>query len=219
MKKSFIFAHSQEIIERAISEDRYRALDNVQYVLVGDGQCSNDSVLVARDQKYNVEQYDNACAYSGWIMLAKNNYIDNDDFVYLFEYDTIVSESVGLIQDEVVGFFALPSSHYMFFDWQPELKEGVHKIINGIWHDADSLFKLQYVPMTSNMAMKGKWLKVIAMELENALSIIGDSPFLGHILERLVVFILWKYNIPFRLYLNAVQHQMACSHGQLKGYT
>jgi hypothetical protein len=216
MKKSFVFAHSQDIIDNV--GDRYWALDNLQYVLLGDAQRNSDCAIVASDQPFNVEHYPKACAYSGWIMLAKNNLIDNNDFVYLFEYDTIVSESVGLIQDEVVGFFALPSSHYMFLDWQPELKEKVYKAVNYLYGDVD-LFKLQYVPMTSNIAMKGKWLKVIANDLEKSLEVIGDSPFLGHILERLVVYILWNYNIPFRLYLNAVQHQMACSHGQLKGYT
>jgi hypothetical protein len=66
--------------------------------------------------------------------------------------------------------------------------------------------------------MKGKWLKIIAMELESAIKFLGNHPCLGHILERLVVFTIWKYNIPYRLYLGAVEHDMACSHGQLKGY-
>jgi hypothetical protein len=79
-------------------------------------------------------------------------------------------------------------------------------------------FHVGYAPMTSNMAMKGKWLKILAMELEEAINKLKDCPFLGHVLERLVVFTIWKYNIPYRLYLGAVEHQMACSHGQLKGY-
>jgi len=112
-----------------------------------------------------------------------------------------------------VGYFALASTDYMFFIWEPELAKAVNKIIS-----TTDYFRIGYAPMTSNIAMKGKWLKILAMELEEAIKELGHHKYLGHVLERLVVFIIWKYNIPYRLYLNAVQHQMACSHGQLKGY-
>jgi hypothetical protein len=213
MDKSFIFAHSKETILG--DNGKLGILPNPQYVLVGDGNADGlDNVIVARDLKDNVEKYSNACAYSGWIALVKNNYIDNDDFVYLFEYDTIISPSILDIRDEVVGYFALPSTAHMFLEWEPELYKQVNRVVKIV-----DYFHIGYAPMTSNMAMKGKWLKILAMELERAIGILGDHPYLGHILERIVVFTIWQYGIPYRLYLGAVQHEMACSHGQLKGYT
>lgn len=212
MDKTFIFAHSKEAI--AMDNGKSQVLPNTTYVFLGNGDTSGlDNVIVARDLKHNVERYNNACAYSGWIALANNGFIHDDDFVYLFEYDTQVSPFVVNIRDEIVGYFALPSTHHMFLEWEPELAKAVNKVI-----PIDDYFRIKYAPMTSNMAIKGNWLNLIALELENAIDILGNHPYLGHILERLVVFIIWKYNLPYRLYLNAVQHQMACSHGQLKGY-
>ena len=212
MNKSFIFAHSKQAIE--MDNGKSQILPNPQYVLLGDAKCKDlENVIVARKLKHNVEKYHRACAYSGWIALVNNGYIDNEDWVYLFEYDTLVSPSILDVKDEIVGYFALPSTAYMFFVWEPELAAAVNKVIPTV-----DYFRIGYAPMTSNIAMKGKWLKIIAMELEEAIEKIGHHPYLGHVLERLVVFIIWKYNIPYRLYLNAVQHQMVCSHGQLKGY-
>lgn len=212
MDKTFIFAHSKEAI--AMDNGKSDILPNVQYVFLGDGDKSGlDNIIIARDLKYNVEHHKGACAYSGWIALVKNDLIENDDFVYLFEYDTIVSPHILEIRDEIVGFFALPSNHHMFLEWEPELANAVNKVIS-----TTDYFHIGYAPMTSNIAMKGKWLKILAMELEEAINILGDHPYLGHVLERVVVFTIWKYKIPYRLYLNAVHHQMACSHGQLKGY-
>lgn len=212
MDKTFIFAHSKEAI--GMDNGKSQVLPNVQYVLLGDASSDGlDNVIVARDLKHNMEEYHRACAYSGWIALVNNGYIDNEDWVYLFEYDTQVSPSILQVRDEIVGYFALASTDYMFFIWEPELAKSVNKIIS-----TTDYFRIGYAPMTSNIAMKGKWLKILAMELEEAIKELGHHKYLGHVLERLVVFIIWKYNIPYRLYLNAVSHQMACSHGQLKGY-
>lgn len=213
MDKSYIFAHSKQAI--AMDNGKLDILPNAKYVLVGDGDTSGlDDILVARELVGNVEKYSNACAYSGWIALVNSGLIDNEDFVYLFEYDTTVSPSILQVRDEIVGFFALPSNHHMFLEWEPELGKAVDKVVS-----TTDYFHIGYAPMTSNMAMKGKWLKILAMELESAINVLGDHPYLGHVLERIVVFTIWKYNIPYRLYLGAVDHQMACSHGQLKGYT
>jgi hypothetical protein len=212
MDKSFIFAHDRQLI--IDDNGKLDILPNARYVLLGDTDTGGlEDLIVARDLKYNYEKYKNACAYSGWIALVKNGFIDNEDWVYLFEYDTKVSPSILQVRDEIVGYFALPSNHHMFLEWEPKLSEALNEVIPIV-----DYFHVGYAPMTSNMAMKGKWLKILAMELEEAINKLKDCPFLGHVLERLVVFTIWKYNIPYRLYLGAVEHQMACSHGQLKGY-
>lgn len=212
MDKSFIFAHDRQLI--IDDNGKLDILPNARYVLLGDADTGGlEDLIVARDLEYNIEQHKNACAYSGWVALVKNGFIDNEDWVYLFEYDTIVSPSILQVKDEIVGYFALPSTAHMFLEWEPKLSEVLNKVIPIV-----DYFHIGYAPMTSNMAMKGKWLKILAMELEEAINKLKDCPFLGHVLERLVVFTIWKYNIPYRLYLGAVEHQMACSHGQLKGY-
>lgn len=217
MHKSFIFAHNRQLIIE--DNDKHTVLPNAKYVFLGDEDPDGlEDIILARDLPFNLEHYNNACAYSGWIALVKNGFIDNEDFVFLFEYDTKVSPSILNVTDEIVGYFALPSTHHMFLDWEPELSKAISEVIDGVWDNSNTLFKYQYVPMTSNMGMKGKWLKILAMELEEAIKRLGNHPYLGHILERLVVFTIWKYNIPYRLYLNAVTHSMNCSHGQLKGY-
>lgn len=212
MNKSFIFAHNRQLI----IEDNGKSdiLPNANFVLLGNEDPDGlEDIIVARNLPHNMEEYDRACAYSGWIALVKNGYIDNEDFVFLFEYDTKVTQTILQVTDEIVGYFALPSTAYMFLEWEPEIQTALNKVI-----PIADYFHIGYAPMTSNMAMKGKWLKVIAMELEDAIIKLGNHPYLGHILERLVVFTIWKYNIPYRLYLNAVTHSMNCSHGQLKGY-
>lgn len=212
MHKSFIFAHNRQLIIE--DNDKHTALPNAKYVFLGDEDPDGlEDIILARDLPFNLEHYNNACAYSGWIALVKNGFIDNEDFVFLFEYDTVVPPSILNVTDEIVGYFALPSNHTMFLDWEPELAQA----LNQVTPIAD-YFHIGYAPMTSNMGMKGKWLKILAMELEEAIKRLGNHPYLGHILERLVVFTIWKYNIPYRLYLNAVTHSMNCSHGQLKGY-
>lgn len=212
MHKSFIFAHNRQLIIE--DNGKLAVLPNAKYVFLGDEDTGGlEDLILARELPYNLEHYNNACAYSGWIALVKNGFIDNEDFVFLFEYDTVVPPSILNVTDEIVGYFALPSNHTMFLDWEPELAQA----LNQVTPIAD-YFHIGYAPMTSNIGMKGKWLKIIAMELEEAIYKLGNHPYLGHVLERLVVFTIWKYNIPYRLYLNAVTHSMNCSHGQLKGY-
>lgn len=212
MDKSFIFAHDRQLI--VDDNGKLDKLPNPKYVLLGNADTGGlEDIIVARDLPHNVEEYDKACAYSGWIALVKNGFIDNEDFVFLFEYDTQISGTILDIRDEIVGYFAIPSTHHMFLEWEPSLGQEVSKVI-----PMTDYFHIGYAPMTSNIAMKGKWLKVIAMELEEAIKKLGNHPNLGHILERFVVFVIWKYKIPYRLYLNAVKHDMRCSHGQLKGY-
>jgi hypothetical protein len=211
-EKSFIFAHSREIIVE--DNGKLDILPNAKYVLLGQADPEGlEDIIVARDLPNNIEHIDKACAYSGWVALVNNNYIDNEDFVYLFEYDTEVSPSILGIKDEIVGYFALPSTAHMFLEWEPELSKALNQVVPIV-----DYFHIGYAPMTSNIAMKGKWLKVIVAEIENAIKILGNHEYLGHVLERLVVFTIWRYNIPYRLYLNAVRHDMRCSHGQLKGY-
>jgi len=202
------------IIRDSKQRCQFCGLPNVTYVLLGGDECDDPSVIVARNQEYQIEEYNNACAYSGWVMLAKSGHINDDDSIFLLEYDIadfnpILANAMG----DYVGLFELYSTHHMFLDWEPSLRQSLNRVI-----DTKKYFKKERVPMTSNTVVSGRVLRVLAAELDEAIHKLGNIPTLGHVLERLVVFLLWKYNINVHFFTGFVDHDMKCSHGQLKGY-
>lgn len=90
--KTYIFVHSEDIINHCESVGNFDNFTNRTYVFLGSGNTDSlkkfDNIIIARDLPNNLEEYPKMCAYSGWYVLFKNNLITND-YVNLFEYDII----------------------------------------------------------------------------------------------------------------------------------
>ena len=88
--QTFIFLHDQKIVLDFIKSKKFEKLNNLKFVFLGEGDVSlitnMENVIVARDQKINIEGYPKLTSFTGWYAIWKNGLYDSDH-INLFEYD------------------------------------------------------------------------------------------------------------------------------------
>ena len=94
--QTFIFVHDQQIILDYLRVDKFKQLDNLIYVFVGNGDISKIegkyNVIICRNLPINIEEFPKLTSFTGWYAIWKNK-LYNEDFINLFEYDINLSSN------------------------------------------------------------------------------------------------------------------------------
>lgn len=86
-----IVVHDPKIIQFFETNNKYKALKNYTYILVGNHEddLSSEKIIQCNKFENNIEDQKNLLAYTAWYLLANNIHLipNNFDYVCLLEYD------------------------------------------------------------------------------------------------------------------------------------
>lgn len=225
--ETFIFVHDQNIILDCIKYGKYKSLNNVKYVFVGDRETDKieniDNVIISKNLKYNIEEYPKLTSYTGWYSLWKNNLITGD-YLNLFEYDIELTDEFNKLKEvlegmtpNIIGYIPL-NVHSIVYLKTPryckELIEGINDVygIDTIKR-INELNKDSTCSVTSNHTFK-KEIFVKYMEwVEPLLEYIKENNYSGHQIERSIsLFYILNYINKVKIMSNALKHFQLDTH-------
>jgi hypothetical protein len=87
--QTFIFIHDQNIILDFEKNNKFKELENLTYIFLGNRDIDKikdmSNVIVCRNLPINIEEYPYLTSFSGWYAIWKNKLYDAD-YLNLFEY-------------------------------------------------------------------------------------------------------------------------------------
>lgn len=226
---TFIMVHDQDIILDYEKNEKYKGIDNLNYVFLGNrdiDKLSNiENVIVARDLEHNLEQYPNINAFTGWYALWKNNLIQTK-YVNLFEYDTIIDNKLFAVLPklmengfDLLGYVPMTCKNYHFIDnpdWTSDIFKSISKKyrvdlrnkIKGMLNDNPNMMWSTTSNTTFKKTTLDNYMNWFIPLLEDIISL----KTAGHAHERSTTFYSIMNNKPFLMTNNLLKHFQLDSH-------
>jgi hypothetical protein len=226
--QTFIFVHDENIILDFEKVGKFREIENLKYVLLGQGTCENlkglDNIIIAREYEDNIEELPVLVAYTGWYLIWKNQLIDADtDFINMFEYDIILSDNFTEVQHKilqpnikVLSYIPIYTSSYWFI----QSDEVCLPFLNSIQKHYGIDFR-QYITeidsstivgITSNQSMAPQVFSDFMKWISPVIEDIQEEAMAGHAMER-IFSLFYMYNgLTAILAENLIQHFQLDSH-------
>jgi len=226
--QTFIFAHDENIILDFERIGKFREIENLKYVFLGQRSCENikglHNVVIARDYADNIEETPILVAYTGWYLIWKNKLIDTDtDFINMFEYDIILSDNFTEIQHKILqhGVKAISYRPISISDyWFIQSDEHCLPFLNSIQKHYGIDFR-QYITeidsstivgITSNQSMAPQVFSDFMKWISPVIEDIQEEAMAGHAMER-IFSLFYMYNgLTAILAENLIQHFQLDSH-------
>lgn len=196
--QTFIFVHNQDIILDFKQKDKFKYLENLKYVFLGDQSVDKiknvDDVIICKELKHNIENYPKLTSFSGWYALWKNK-LYNPGYLNLFEYD--INLSVDFLEKlkakiaenvNVVGYIPLSPFDFRYLEnkqWSQELVVSIEKNykINPV-NFVNSLDRNTICSVTSNHTLKSEVFEEYMEWMSPMIDSVKESYFSGHQVER-----------------------------------
>jgi len=233
--ETFIFCHDQDIIIDYEKSGKFSNLKKYRYVFLGNRPVDkiedNSNIIIARNLPFNLEEYPNINAYTGWYALWKNNLIKTP-YINLFEYDVILNKNLEQIIDKfmyenqnMIGYIPFPCSNYHFIDnknWVEELFGAIKQVYKVDLEKTIRFYMRQNPKLvwstTSNCTMKVSFFNDYMKWFEPLADSIKHSKTAGHGHERSTTFycLMYKHN-PF-ITQGLIKHYQMNSHGTQDHY-
>jgi hypothetical protein len=235
MCETFIFCHDQDIILEYEQSGKFKNLKKYRYVFLGNRTTDkielNDKVIIAKNLKYNLEEYPNINAYTGWYAIWKNNIVSTP-YINLFEYDVILHKNLEQIIDKfmydnhkMIGYVPFACSNYHFIDnrdWVEDIFESIKKVYKVDLEKTIRFYMKQDPNMgwstTSNCTMEISFFNDYMKWFEPLANLIKDSKTAGHAHERSITFYCLMYKKPPALTQGLLKHYQMNSHGTQEHY-
>jgi hypothetical protein len=222
--KTYIFIHDQDMLLDFINADKFKNLDNVNYVFLGNRStdklnCKN--LIVCRDLPINIEEYPLLTSFTGWYALWKNNLCDFD-YANFFEYDITVADNFTEIQkpyldgvNKIIGYVQFNIHDILFLKiekYSRELVESIHKTYSiNATRLIDSLPDME-CSITSNHTFSIDAFNEYMKWVEPMIDDFKHTVMAGHQAERSVPLFYLIKNINFKLIPNILRHYQLDSH-------
>lgn len=216
MYDTFVMIHDQDLLLELIANGKYKNLENPKFIFVGNRNCDKirerKDVVIARELRHNIEEYNNFTAFTGWYAIWKNKLSPRGN-VLLLEYDVDIEPTFRPYNrfftknnHGFVGYIPF-SMHNNFFIESVEHNRGIFEVISKLWKtDVYSVFKLMIDnhpqkdtlvwPSTSNCYMRrdvfNKWMEYF----EATIPYMKEDPMAGHGYERAISYFLLLMNSP-----------------------
>jgi NAD-dependent DNA ligase len=195
--KTFIFVHDQSIVLDFKKHNKFKQLDDVKYVFVGNRDSSmiesDDDVIICNKLKNNLENYPKLTSYTGWYAIWKNDLYDSSDYLNLLEYDVNLTDNFDKIVKEnlnfdVIGYKPFNVHHNNFAKhkpWVEDLIKSIHKNYNINVHEfINSLPFNEECSVTSNHTFSKKSFEDYMKWVNPLIDDIKHSELSGHQVER-----------------------------------
>jgi hypothetical protein len=228
--ETFIFCHDQEIILEYEESKKFNNLKKYRYVFLGNRDTNkienNEKIIIAKNLEYNLEDYPNINAYTGWYALWKNNLITTK-YVNLFEYDVTLHKNLEQIIDKfmydnhkIIGYIPFLCSNYHFIDnkdWVEELFKSIKQVYKVDLEKTIRFYMKQDPNMgwttTSNCTMLTSFFDDYMKWFEPLAELIKKSKTAGHAHERSITFYCMMYKKYPTLTQGLLRHYQMDSHG------
>jgi hypothetical protein len=225
--QTFIFVHNQQIILDYLRVDKFKQLDNLIYVFVGNGDISKIegkyNVIICRNLPINIEEFPKLTSFTGWYAIWKNK-LYNEDFINLFEYDINLSSNFNEVindnlisETNIIGYIPFNPHQYDFLKHSPWSLELLKSINSN--YGINTLEKVSELPnnttcsMTSNHTFSKKSFEEYMEWMEPMIDDIKISDLSGHQVERSIsVFYLLKNLKNVKIIPNILHHFQFDSH-------
>lgn len=196
--QTFIFVHNQNIILDYKNRQKFKILENLKYVFLGNKEIDLiedfEDVIICRNLEHNIEEYPNLTSFSGWYALWKNNLYEGD-YLNLFEYDINLSEDFSSVlknnldlNPNIIGYLPFSPFDYLFVkakDLSQNLLDSIKNVYN---KDFESF--LETLPtdticsITSNHTFSSEMFNKYMLWMEPMINDIKTSYYSGHNMER-----------------------------------
>jgi len=226
---TFIMVHDQDIILDYEKNEKYKGIDNLNYVFLGNrdiDKLSNiENVIIARDLEHNLEQYPNLNAFTGWYALWENNLIQTK-YVNLFEYDTIIGNKLFAVLQklmengfDLLGYVPMTCKNYHFIDnpdWTSDIFKSISEKyrvdlrnkIKGMLNDNPNMMWSTTSNTTFKKTTLDNYMNWFIPLLEDIISL----KTAGHAQERSTTLYSIMNNKPFLMTNNLLKHFQLDSH-------
>lgn len=233
--ETFIFCHDQDIIIDYEKSGKFSNLKKYRYVFLGsrptDKIENRSNVVIARNLPYNLEEYPNINAYTGWYAIWKNNLITTP-YINLFEYDVILNKNLEQVMDKfmyegqkMIGYIPFPCSNYHFIDnkdWVGDLFGAIKQVYKVDLEKTIRMYMRQNPKMswstTSNCTMEVSFFNDYMKWFEPIAQLIKGSKTAGHGHERSTTFYCLMYKHTPIITQGFIKHYQMNSHGTQEHY-
>jgi hypothetical protein len=226
--QTFIFVHDENIILDFERIGKFREIENLKYVFLGQRPCENikglHNVVIARDYEDNIEETPILVAYTGWYLIWKNKLIDEDtDFINMFEYDIILSSNFTEFQHRelqpninVISYIHIPAHSHSFIQHD----EACLGFLNSIQKHYGIDFRRYImeidsstmVGVTSNQSMTPQVFSDFMKWINPVIEDIKEEIYAGHAMERIFPLFYMYNGLNVILAGNLIQHFYLDSH-------
>jgi hypothetical protein len=229
--ETFIFVHDEQIILEFLKVKKFSSLPNLKYVFLGNKSVEKvkdlDNIIIARDLKYNMEEYPKFTSFTGWYALWKNNLI-NSDYVNLFEYDINIKDELpdrieNIINENSPDFIGYQPLSLTAFDYISNIR-WVSDIIPSIkkHYDVDIYDLVNKIiqnkeyggvwSCTSNSTFSRQSFIEYMTWFEKLISDLKDTQTCGHAHERSTSFFCFIHKKNISIIHNLMSHFQLDSH-------
>jgi len=226
--ETFIFIHNQDIILDFIKNEKFKNINDLKFVFLGQGNIDKikdlTNLIVCRDLEYNIEEYPFLTSFSGWYALWKNK-LYSKKYLNLFEYDIHLSndftEKISSLNDEtnIIGYIPFNVHHGDFINvdmWSLLLLNSINKNYNINVKDyiSNNLNRNYSCSMTSNHTFKNDVFEKYMIWILPMIDDFKKDKYSGHMAERSIslFYILNKIN-NVKIIDDVLKHYQFNSHG------
>lgn len=227
--ETFIFCHDQNLILDFEKNQKFKNLNNYTYVFLGYNDIEKiidlPNLIVARNLKFNIENYPLFTSFTGWYALWKNNLI-NSDFVNMFEYDVILDNKFEQHHSrfyeknvEMIGYVPFPMSNMHFINYDrwveyiiPAIKQIYKFDIKRHFNIILSTNPQSLWSSTSNTTFRKDIFEEYMKWMEPIIPFIKDTETSGHAHERSITFFVHQKKKKQILTKDLLRHLQLDSH-------
>jgi hypothetical protein len=221
---TFIFVHSQKIILDFIRVNKFKDIENVKYVFVGNGDTSFieslDNVIICKDLPINIEQYPKLVSFTGWYALWKNNLIGDADYINVFEYDVnLADDFINKLKKQIadiVGYIKYNVHDVGYVEanaWCEHIVNAIKKHYNiDVYSLVASLPKDAECSVTSNHTLSKERFEQYMNWVEPMIDDLKESNLAGHQIERSISMFYLVNGYSFKIILDILEHFNFDSH-------
>jgi hypothetical protein len=213
----FIVCHDQDIILKAIEENKFFQLPDYRFLFVGNRSTNLiehiPNVIVCNKLKENIENYPKLCSFTAWYAVSKNG-LSQNNYSCLLEYDVEPAQNLHqknlekLNDSNICAYFREPINNEMFSKSTPWLDIFFEKYIV----DTSKIYKEKFWYCTTNFVIQNKLLSIFSDWFYNICEMFKNDDLGAYMHERLInIFcIMNNYNI---VYIpNVLKHFQLRSH-------
>lgn len=222
---TLIFVHDQKIVLDYINFNKFKMLDNVIYVFVGNKDStlieSYPNVIISKNLPYNIEQYPKLTSYTGWFSVWKNKLYNSFDYLNLFEYDINLSNNFDKIVKQnlnvdIIGYKPLNVHHINFIKhapWSETLIQSIKKNYNvNVYDLIDNMPKDKECSVTSNHTFSKKSFENYMEWVSPLIDDIKNLELSGHQIERSISLFYLIKKLKIKLIDDILTHFQFDSH-------
>lgn len=223
--KSYIIAHNTRVVQNV--SKYYDPLGDYSFIFVGHRvdesltSINSKPAIVANYLKYNIETFPWLVAYTAWFALVENNFIEDDEWYGIFEYDVRISDDFldkvkpHLQEGNMIGFIPFSVDHILFAHGTKYLQKSLMKIY-GI--DVNTIIKKELFldrrlwNSTTNCVILGKDMKEFTKWFFQLVPEFDENPNAAHVHERALRVWMSLKNINPIYVPNVLKHFQMKSH-------